>query len=88
MRLTLELPEELVGERWLDLAYQVNDGTSTYPEWRDVVQAGTRVDLTPESPAHVRLEQDRGLMEYKDEVMRHVETFRAVALVVPRPVAP
>ncbi len=83
IRLALELPEELVGERRLELAYQVNDGSSAYPDWRDVVQAGTRVDLTPERPAHVRLEQDRGLMEYKDKGMRHVETFQAVAQVVP-----
>jgi hypothetical protein len=83
MRLALELPEELVGERRLELAYQVNDGTTTYPEWRDVVQAGVRVDLTPEAPAQVRLEQDRGLMEYERKSMRHVETFRAVADVVP-----
>lgn len=83
IRLALELPEALVGERWLELAYQVNDGTSRYPDWRDVVQAGTRVDLTPERPTHVRLEQDRGLMEYKEKAMRHVETFRAVARVVP-----
>ena len=83
IRLALELPEEFVGERRLELAYQVNDGSSAYPDWRDVVQAGTRVDLTPERPAHVRLEQDRGLMEYKDAGMRLVETFRAVARVVP-----
>jgi hypothetical protein len=83
IRLVLELPEELVGERRLELAYQVNDGSSTYPDWRDVVQAGTRVDLTPETPAQVRVEQDRGLMEYKDKAMRHVETFRAVAQVLP-----
>jgi hypothetical protein len=83
IRLALELPEGLVGERRLELAYQVNDGSSTDPEWRDVVRAGTRVDLTPETRAQVRLEQDRGLMEYKDEGMRHVETFRAVAQVLP-----
>jgi len=83
IRLALELPEELVGERRLELAYQLNDGTTTYPEWRDVVRAGVRVDLDPESPVHVRLEQDRGLMEYERKSMRHVETFRAVADVVP-----
>jgi hypothetical protein len=83
MRLALELPQELVGERRLELAYQVNEGSSAYPDWRDVVRAGTRVDLTPESPTHVRLEQDRGLMEFKGEGMQKVETFRAVAQVVP-----
>jgi hypothetical protein len=88
IRLALELPEELVGERWVELAYQVNDGTPRYPEWRDVVQAGTPADLTPESPTHIRLEQDRGLMEYEDKAMRHVETFRAVARVLPRAVPP
>ena len=42
IRLALELPEELVGERRLELAYQVNDGSSAYPDWRDVVQAEQR----------------------------------------------
>jgi hypothetical protein len=82
IRLGLELPEALVGKRWLELAYQVNDGSSTYPDWRDMVLAGTLVELTPETPAHVRLEQDRGAMEYERKSMRQVETFRAVALVV------
>jgi hypothetical protein len=82
IRLVLELPEAQVGERRLELAYQVNEGSSVYPDWRDVVRAGTRVDLTPESPAQVRLEQDRGVMEYEGKRMRHAETFRAVARVV------
>lgn len=84
IRLDLELPEELVGERRLELAYQVNEGTSAEPDWHDVVRAGTRVDLTPDEPTHVRVEQDRGVMEYeqKQKMMRHVETFRAVAGVI------
>jgi hypothetical protein len=82
IRLAFELPKAFVGERWLGLAYQVNDGTPRHPDWRDVVLTGTHVYLTPETPAEVRLEQDRGLMEYEDKMMRHVETFRAAADVV------
>ena len=63
----------------------MNDASSSYPEWRDVVEGGTRVHLSPETPAHVRLEQDRGLMEYDDRGMRAVETFQVVAREIPRP---
>jgi len=79
IRLALELPPELAGDRWLSVAYQVNDASSSYPEWRDLVDGGTRVRLTAESPVQVRLEQDRGLMEYTDRTMQAVETFRIVA---------
>jgi hypothetical protein len=41
------------------------------------------VELTPEAPARVRLEQDRGLMEFEDGGMQKVETFRALAHVLP-----
>jgi len=83
IRLALELPPDLVGDRWLSVAYQVNDASSSYPEWRDLVEGGTRVHLSPETPVHVRLEQDRGLMEYKDRGMQAVETFRVVAREIP-----
>lgn len=83
IRLALELPPDLVGDRWLSVAYQVNDGSSSYPEWRDLVEGGTRVHLSPEAPVHVRLEQDRGLMEYTERAMQAVETFRVVAREIP-----
>jgi len=79
IRLALDLPGEMAGRRRLRLAYQVNEGPSAAPRWRDVVQAATDVVLTPGAPARVRLDQDRGLMEYAKRAMRHVETFRAVA---------
>jgi len=81
VRLALELPARMGGERQLVLAYQVNDGTSSDPEWRDVVEARTQVDLAPESPVRVVLEQDRGQMEYTERNMHYVDTFRAFARV-------
>jgi hypothetical protein len=83
IRLALELPPEHVGSRWLSVAYQVNDGTSSYPEWKDVVEGGTQVSLSPEAPVHVRLEQDRGLMEYDKRSMQNVDTFRVITREIP-----
>jgi hypothetical protein len=84
--LGLELPPDLAGPRRLAFAYQVNDATAAAPEWRDVVQAGLDLDLGLEHPARVRLDQDRGEMEFGrkklafgPKVMKHVETFRIVA---------
>lgn len=79
IRLALELPPDLVGDRWLSVAYQVNDTSSSYPAWRDIAEGGARVHLSPEVPVHVRLEQDRGLMEYADRGMQNVDTFRVIA---------
>lgn len=83
VQLPLELEEPLGGQRQIELAYQVNDGTSSYPEWRDVVKASASVDLSLGKPMQVSLEQDRGLMEYSDRYMHYVETFRALARVAP-----
>jgi hypothetical protein len=81
--LALELPGELAGRRRLHLAYQVNEGSSAEPRWRDVVEAATDVVLDRSAPAHVRLEQDRGLMQFAKHAMRNVETFHAVAQAEP-----
>ena len=75
----LELPPRLGGQQKLVLAYQLNDGTSSRPQWRDVVEARASVDLSPGEPQRVTLEQDRGRMEYTDHSMHFVETFRAFA---------
>jgi hypothetical protein len=83
IRLALELPAQLGGERQLVLAYQLNDAASSDPEWRDVVEARARVDLSPDTPVRVMLEQDRGQMEYTERKMHYVDTFRAFARVVP-----
>jgi hypothetical protein len=82
IRLALELPPRLSGQSQLALVYQVNEGTASDPEWRDVVEAEVRVELSPEEPTQVRLEQDRGRMEYTERSMHFVETFRTFALVV------
>jgi hypothetical protein len=79
IRLALVLPAELGGDHWLDVAYQVNDGSPSRPEWRDVVAAATQVDLSPETPVEVKLEQDRGMMEYREKKMQNVDTFRVIA---------
>ena len=82
IRLALEVPAGLAGSRRLGVAYQLNDATSADPDWRDVVRAEARVELSPEAPVHVRIEQDRGMMEFKQDAMQQVESFRAVALVI------
>lgn len=79
IRLSLRLPRSLAGDRWLDLAYQVNDGSAADPRWRDVVEAGTSVALSTGLPVRVQIDQERGLMEYADRGMRAVETFRVIA---------
>mgnify|MGYP001818038136 FL=1 len=79
VQLVLELPPRLGGQQQLVLAYQLNDGTSSRPDWRDVVEARATVDLAPARPQRVTLEQDRGQMEYTDRSMHYVETFRAFA---------
>jgi hypothetical protein len=83
VRLALELPLRLAGRRELVLAYQVNDGTASRPDWREVVEARAIVRLSRGEPTRVTLEQDRGRMEYTEQYMHYVETFRAFARVAP-----
>lgn len=77
IRLPLTLPAELAGRHELRLAYQVNDAGSAAPAWRDVVLAAGEVAVEPGGTTRVRVEQDRGTMEYARRRMRNVETFRA-----------
>jgi len=80
IRLPLTLPAELAGRRELRLAYQVNDAGSAAAQWRDVVLAAGEVALAPGGATRVRVQQDRGAMEYTRRRMRNVETFRATLL--------
>ena len=80
IRLPLTLPAELAGRRELRLAYQVNDAGSAAAQWRDVVLAAGEVALPPGGATRVRVQQDRGTMEYTRRRMRNVETFRATLL--------
>jgi hypothetical protein len=86
--LVLDLPTDLAGPRRLAFTYQVNDATAAAPEWRDVVSADLDIDVVsgPGHETRVRLEQDRGEMEYGRKTlkfgrksMQRVETFRVVA---------
>ena len=65
--------------RRLRLAYQVNDGDSAHPAWRDEAEGSTTVDLHPDAPTIVQVHQDRGQMEFSGFMrrrMKHVGTFR------------
>jgi hypothetical protein len=86
IRLVIVLPAGLAGRRLLLLAYQVNDAGSAAPAWRDVVLAASDVTLEPGSTFRLRLQQDRGSMEYARRRMRNVETFQAT--LEPEPPAP
>jgi len=75
--LPLTVPAPFAGPHRLRLAYQVNDGSSTAPAWRDVVVAESDVSLASGAEARLRLHQDRGTVDYVKRRMRNVETFRA-----------
>lgn len=75
--LPLKLPGELAGRHKLELAYQVNDGTTSAPQWRDVVTAQAEVSLEAGGTLVLRIQQSRGTMEYSHRRMRDVDTFSA-----------
>jgi hypothetical protein len=89
IRLGIQLPARLAGERRLRIAYQLNDAGSAAPHWRDVVTAGATVTLAAGTSAKARVVQDRGTMEYAKRQlrgvgqMRGVETFHATIEVEP-----
>ena len=77
--LRLDLPLAHVGKRRIRLAYQVNDGSSAQPSWRDLAEGEVTVDLGVEAPNFVQVRQDAGEMEFSGifrRRMRNVETFR------------
>jgi len=77
IRLPITLPEGLAGQRGLHLAYQVNDASSDAPRWRDVVRVSADIAVEAGGTTRVRVQQDRGTMEYARRRMRFVETFGA-----------
>ena len=85
--LPIKLPGKLAGRHRLTLAYQVNEGTSSAPQWRDVVTAGADVALEAGHAAAVKISQGRGTMEYAKRKMRNVETFTATLQPEPAPAA-
>jgi hypothetical protein len=94
IRLEIRVPAVLAGEGQLRLAYQLNDAESAAPQWRDVVVASAPVTLVAGRSVRVRVQQDRGTMEYERKQlrgvgqMRGVETFRTTLEVEPADVAP
>jgi len=94
IRLEIRVPAVLAGEGQLRLAYQLNDAESAAPQWRDVVVASAPVTLVAGRSVRVRVQQDRGTMEYERKQlrgigqMRGVETFRATLEVESADVAP
>jgi hypothetical protein len=75
--LPLKLPGELAGRHKLELAYQLNDGTTSAPQWRDVVTAEAEVSLEAGGTSVLKIQQSRGTMEYSRRRMRDVDTFSA-----------
>jgi hypothetical protein len=75
--LALKLPGELAGPHRLSVAYQVNEGTTKAPQWRDVVSAAAPIVLAAGATTVVTIRQNRGSMEYAKRKMRNVETFSA-----------
>lgn len=77
----LRLPTAYAGVRQITLAYRVNDGTSQAPSWRDVARSSIHLELLESAPTTLRLEQDRGEMEFSGLIrkrMRKSDTFRIV----------
>ena len=66
------------GPRKVRLAYQVNDGSSTDPVWRDLIEATATTELRTEGPTFFQVRQDRGRMEFSGfpKRMKNLETFR------------
>ncbi len=75
--LPLKVPAELAGPHKLTLAYQVNEGTLSAPQWRNVMTAGCELSLEPGRTALLKVQQSRGTMEYTRRKMRNVESFSA-----------
>lgn len=77
--LRIELPRERAGRHRLRLAYQLNEGTDSQPAWRDVTDAALDVELKPEAPTFIQVQQDGGQMEFSGfgrRRMKRVDTFR------------
>jgi hypothetical protein len=79
IRIETRLPTTYAGVRQITLAYRVNDGTSQAPSWRDLVRSSIHIELLESSPTTIRLDQDRGEMEFSGRMrkrMKKTDTFR------------
>lgn len=80
--LRIDLPPEKAGHHRLRLAYQVDEGSEAEPAWRDMAEASLDLDLKPDSPTFVQVQQDPGRMEFSGlgrHKMKNVDSFRLLA---------
>jgi hypothetical protein len=79
-RIALKMDVPLVeAPRRLRLAYQASEGPAEEKAWRDLATGSTDIELRPEAPTFVRVNQDRGRMEFGGfprKRMKYVETFK------------
>lgn len=80
-RIALKLDVPLVDApaRRLRLAYQASEGPAEEKTWRDLATGSADIELRAEAPTFVRVDQDRGRMEYSGfprKRMKFVETFK------------
>jgi len=79
-RIALKIDVSLVAApRRLRLAYQASEGPAEDKAWRDLATGSVDVELRAEAPTFVRVDQDRGRMEFSGfprRRMKYVETFR------------
>lgn len=76
--LKIDVPPSEAPQR-LRVSYQSREGPEEEKAWRDLAVGSAHVELRPEAPTFVRIDQDRGRMEFSGfprRRMKHVETFR------------
>lgn len=90
IRLALELPADLAGDRVLRLSYQVDAGTTSAPDFQEAAGGTLVIRLAPGEATRVRVSQDAGDMQYSGflglhKKMKNVDSFRVQLAVVPAP---
>ncbi|HXY38036.1 MAG TPA: hypothetical protein VEQ10_00110 [Vicinamibacteria bacterium] len=75
--LPLRVPADLAGVHRLRLSYEVDDGTTAAPQWRELVTGSSEIVLSAGGTTVVKVVQSRGTMEYSHKRMHNVETFSA-----------
>jgi hypothetical protein len=88
IRLALELPAELAGDRVLRLVYQRDAGTAAEPDFVEVAGGALVIALAVGRATQVRVSQDAGDMQYSgflgiSKKMKNVDTFRVRLEAVP-----
>jgi len=76
--LKIDVPASDAPQR-LRVSYQAGEGPPEEKAWRDLAVGSVDIELHPEAPTFVRVNQDRGRMEFSGFPRRHmkyVETFR------------